>query len=144
VAIQLDHTIVHSRDPDAAAAFLTELFALPPPVPFGPFLSVKVANGVTLDYLSAGEMDVPGQHYAFLVSEEDFDAIYGRMRARSLAHWADPGCKQPDRINHHFGGRGVYFQDPSGHLMEIITRPYGNWDELLTPGRKHPASPVPR
>jgi len=130
MTIKLNHTIVHSRDPRASADFLTSLFGLPPAVPFGPFLGVQVANEVTLDFLDAEGMEVQMQHYAFLVGEEEFDQIFGRIRERGLEHWADPGRKHAGQINHHFGGRGVYFQDPSGHLLEIITRPYGKWDDV--------------
>jgi len=125
MTIKLNHTIVHSRDPRAAADFFTGLFGLPPAVPFGPFLGVQVGNEVTLDFLDAEDMQVQMQHYAFLVSEKEFDQIFGRIKERGLKHWADPGRKQAGRINRHDGGRGVYFQDPSGHLLEIITRPYG-------------------
>jgi catechol 2,3-dioxygenase-like lactoylglutathione lyase family enzyme len=124
MAIKLNHTIVHSKDPRASADFLVSLFGLPPPVPFGPFLGVQVSNEVTLDYLSAGDMEVQGQHYAFLVSDEEFDQIFGRIKARGLDYWADPHLSAKGEINHHFGGRGVYFMDPSGHLLEIITQPY--------------------
>jgi catechol 2,3-dioxygenase-like lactoylglutathione lyase family enzyme len=127
---KLNHTIVHSRDPREAANFFVSLFGLPPPVPFGPFFGVVVDNEVTLDFLGADGIDVQPQHYAFLVGEEEFDQIFGRIVERGIDHWADPGLRQPGRINHHFGGRGVYFRDPSGHLLEIITRPYGKWDEL--------------
>jgi catechol 2,3-dioxygenase-like lactoylglutathione lyase family enzyme len=130
MAIKLNHTIVHSSDPRGAAEFLCDLFSLPAPEPFGPFFSVKVANEVTLDYLSAGDMDVQLQHYAFLVSDEEFDRIFGRMKERGMTYWADPGRKQAGEINRHWGGRGVYFMDPSGHLLEIITKPYGKWEEL--------------
>jgi catechol 2,3-dioxygenase-like lactoylglutathione lyase family enzyme len=85
-----------------------------------------VDNEVTLDFLDAEGMEIQMQHYAFLVSDAEFDAIFGRIQQRGLDYWADPGRSQKDRINHHFGGRGVYFQDPSGHLLEIITRPYGS------------------
>jgi catechol 2,3-dioxygenase-like lactoylglutathione lyase family enzyme len=128
--IKLNHTIVHSRDPRAAAEFLTSLFGLPAAVPFGPFLVVQVANDVSLDYLPAGDMEIQTQHYAFLVGEDEFDQIFGRIKERGLTYWADPMRKLDGQINHHFGGRGVYFPDPSGHLLEIITRPYGKWDEL--------------
>lgn len=129
MAIQLNHTIVHSRDPRGAAEFLASLFGLAAPVPFGPFWGVTVDNEVTLDFLDAEGMDVQMQHYAFLVGDEEFDRIFARIQERGLEHWADPGRKQAGKINHHFGGRGVYFQDPSGHLLEIITRPYGKWED---------------
>jgi catechol 2,3-dioxygenase-like lactoylglutathione lyase family enzyme len=125
MAIKLNHTLVHSRDKRASANFLADLFGLPKPVPFGPFLGVEVANEITLDFYDA-EGDIASQHYAFLVSEAEFDAIFGRIQARGLDFWADPGQRQKGKINHHDGGRGVYFEDPSGHLLEIITRPYGS------------------
>jgi catechol 2,3-dioxygenase-like lactoylglutathione lyase family enzyme len=127
MAIKLNHTIVHSIDPDAAAQFFAGLFGLPPPKSFGPFLDVEVSNEVTLAFLSAGGMEVQTQHYAFLVSDQEFDEIFARVKKRKLKYWADPGMKQEGEINHHFGGRGVYFQDLSGHLLEIITQPYGAW-----------------
>ena len=126
MTIKLNHTIVHSRDQRAAAEFFAELFGLPAPVPFGPFLGVEVANEVTLDFLDAEGMEIQAQHYAFLVSEREFDEIFGRIKARGLAYWADPGQAREGKINRHDGGRGVYFEDPSGHLLEIITKPYGS------------------
>lgn len=125
MAVKLNHTIVHSRDPRAAADFYAGLFGLPAPVPFGPFLDVVMGNEVTLAFLDAGEMEVQAQHYAFLVNEQEFDQIVGRIRERALPYWADPGKRSQGEINRHYGGRGVYFEDPSGHLLEIITRPYG-------------------
>jgi catechol 2,3-dioxygenase-like lactoylglutathione lyase family enzyme len=130
MAIKLNHTIVHSRDPRASADFLAGLFALAAPVPFGPFFDVQVGNEVTLAFLDAEGMEIQTQHYAFLVGEKEFDQIFGRIQERGLKYWADPGQKQAGKINRHFGGRGVYFEDPSGHLLEIITRPYGKWDEI--------------
>ena len=130
MAIKLNHTIVHSKDPRASADFLAGLFGLPAPTPFGPFLDLEVANEVTLAYLSAGDMEVQTQHYAFLIGDAEFDAIFGRIKQKKLKYWADPGMSQEGKINHHFGGRGVYFQDPSGHLMEIITKPYGKWEDV--------------
>ena len=128
MAIKLNHTIVISRDKRAASTFLTELFGLPAPVPFGPFLGVQVANEVTLDFVDeAGE--ITAQHYAFLVDESEFDAIFGRIRQRGLAYWADPEQSAAGQINTRDGGRGVYFEDPSGHLLEILTRPYGSGDK---------------
>ena len=131
MAIKLNHTIVHSREPRAAAEFYTSIFGLPAPVRFGPFLDVEVGNEVTLAFLGFDESDgaLQTQHYAFLVSEAEFDQILDRIKGRGLKHWADPGQRQEGAINRHFGGRGVYFEDPSGHLLEIITRPYGSWDE---------------
>jgi len=126
MTIKLNHTIVHSKDPRAAASFFAELFGLEKPRPFGPFLDVEVQNEVTLAFLDAEDMEIQAQHYAFLVSEQEFDQIFGRIQARGLEYWADPGQKQQGRINRHYGGRGVYFEDPSGHLLEIITRPYGS------------------
>jgi catechol 2,3-dioxygenase-like lactoylglutathione lyase family enzyme len=121
--VQLNHTIVHARDKRASATFLTEILGLPEPTPFGPFLVVEAANGVSLDFI-----EEPGepQHYAFLVTEEEFDAIFGRITERGLAYWADPGRRRPGEINRNDGGRGVYWEDPDGHLLEIITRPYGS------------------
>jgi catechol 2,3-dioxygenase-like lactoylglutathione lyase family enzyme len=130
MSIQLNHTIVHARDPQTSASFLVDLFGLPAPEPFGPFLDIKLSNEVTLAYLSAGDMEIQIQHYAFLVSDEEFDQIFGRIEQQRLTYFADPGMKLKGEINHHFGGRGVYFQDPSGHLLEMMTRPYGSWSEI--------------
>lgn len=125
MAIKLNHTIVISRDKRAASSFFTEVFGLPPAVPFGPFLGVQVANEVTLDFVDdAGE--ITAQHYAFLVEESEFDAIFARIKQRKLDYWADPGQHEAGQINTRDGGRGVYFEDPSGHLLEILTRPYGS------------------
>ncbi|OBH50328.1 VOC family protein [Mycobacterium sp. E2479] len=127
MAISFNHTIVASRDKHESAEFLAELFGLPSPKPFGHFMVVELEHGASLDYADAPEgADIPRQHYAFLVSEQEFDAIYDRMRSRGLQHWADPGATRPGEINHNHGGRGVYFPDPSGHAMEILTSPYGS------------------
>jgi catechol 2,3-dioxygenase-like lactoylglutathione lyase family enzyme len=124
MSVELNHTIVAARDRRATAEFLTEVLGLDDPTSFGPFLVVEVANGVSLDVAHA-EGEIPPQHYAFLVSEAEFDEIFGRIRARDLPYWADPGRRRPGEINHNDGGRGVYFPDPNGHFLEIITRPYG-------------------
>ncbi len=125
MTVQLNHTIVWCRDKARSAAFFTEVFGRPAGVPFGPFLVVEVDNGVSLDFHTVDEEIVP-QHYAFLVGEDEFDAIFGRVLERGLEHWADPLRSQPGEINHHDGGRGVYFEDPDRHVLEIITRPYGS------------------
>jgi hypothetical protein len=127
MAITFNHTIVAAKDRSASATFFAEMFGLPKPKEFGPFLAVPLAHEASLDYAQVGPDDeIHPQHYAFLVSEDEFDAIYGRIRARDLQHWADPRGSRPGEINHNDGGRGVYFQDPAGHYLEIITRPYGS------------------
>lgn len=124
MAIQLNHTIISSRDKTVSAAFLVDIFGLPQPVPYGPFLAVQVDNNVTLDFMEVSG-EIASQHYAFLVSEEEFDQILDRIEGRALAHWADPGHTRPG-INTNDGGRGTYFSDPDGHNLEAITRPYGS------------------
>ena len=125
MAIKLNHTIVYSRDKRASADFLTGLFGLPDAVPFGPFLGVEVANEVTLDFYNTSST-IPAQHYCFIVDEDEFGAIFGRIQERGLDFWADPGHRIAGEINTHDGGRGVYFDVPSGHILEIITQPYGS------------------
>lgn len=125
MTVRLNHTIVHARDKRASADFYSSLFRLARPVPFGPFLDVETGNEVTLAFFETADNFEP-QHYAFLVSEAEFDQIFGRVKARGLAYWADPAKSQNGEINTHFGERGVYFEDPGGHLLEIITRPYGS------------------
>ncbi|WP_421844891.1 VOC family protein [Mycobacterium sp.] len=127
MTISFNHTIVASHDKKKSAEFLTDLFGLPSPEPFGRFMVVALEHGANLDYadVPAG-VEIPPQHYAFLVSDKDFDAIYARIQARELPHWADPGSTRPGEINHRDGGRGVYFLDPSGHFLEILTHPYGS------------------
>ena len=125
MAVQLNHTIVAARDKQEEAAFLTEILGLPAAVPFGPFMTVQADNDVTLDVAdSSGE--IAPQHYAFLVSESEFDDIFGRIRQRGVSYWADPFHQSPGEINTRDGGRGVYFDDPNGHSLEILTRPYGS------------------
>jgi len=127
MTISFNHTIVASRDKRESAEFLAELFGLPDPTPFGRFMVVALEHGVSLDYADVAEgEEIRRQHYAFLGSDEDFDAIYGKIKSRGLQHWADPRQDRPGEINHSDGGRGVYFPDPSGHAMEILTRPYGS------------------
>jgi catechol 2,3-dioxygenase-like lactoylglutathione lyase family enzyme len=123
MTVELNHTIVHARDPYASAAFLARILEVPVGRPWGPFLPVAV-DRVTFDYVEdRGEFT--RQHYAFLVSDDVFDAAYARLVADGVQIWADPHRQQPGEINHHFGGRGVYIEDPNGHLIELITRPYG-------------------
>lgn len=124
MAVQLNHTIVHASDRRHSAEFLVELLGLDPPTPFGPFLVVRVANDVSLDF-AQDSAPIHPQHYAFLVTEDEFDQIFGRITALGLEYWADPSRREPGRINTNDGGRGVYWADPDGHMLEMITRPYG-------------------
>jgi catechol 2,3-dioxygenase-like lactoylglutathione lyase family enzyme len=124
--VQLNHTIVAARDKRAAAEFLATVLGLEVGPPFGPFLPVETTNGVTLDFMDSDADRIAPQHYAFLVSEGEFDAIFGRIQQAGIPFFADPGHGQAGRINHKDGGRGVYFPDPNGHNLEIITRPYGS------------------
>jgi catechol 2,3-dioxygenase-like lactoylglutathione lyase family enzyme len=135
MAVRLNHTIVAARDKDIAAKFLTEILGLPAPSLLGPFAVVQVSADTSLDYHDA-DGEITSQHYAFLVDESEFDAIFARIRDRRLAYWADPYRHQRDEINSWDGGRGLYFDDPNGHLLEIITRPYGSGG--TTTSRPHP------
>lgn len=125
MAIQLNHTIVRVRDKHESASFLAEILGLDKPTSYGPFLIVQVDNEVSLDFAD-DHGPVDPQHYAFLVDESEFDAIFDRIRERELPYWADPMKKRPGELNTNDGGRGVYWEDPSGHFLEIITRPYGS------------------
>jgi catechol 2,3-dioxygenase-like lactoylglutathione lyase family enzyme len=125
MSVQLNHTIVSCRDQQRSAAFLTGILGLPAATRFAHFLVVEADNGVSLDFSEASGEITP-QHYAFLVDEDDFDASFGRIREQGLTYWADPGQTRAGEINHRDGGRGVYFADPDGHLLELITRPYGS------------------
>jgi catechol 2,3-dioxygenase-like lactoylglutathione lyase family enzyme len=121
--VQLNHTIVAARDKHESAAFLAEILGRPAPTTYGPFAVVELDNDVSLDFID--DPEIHQRHYAFLVSEEEFDEIFARIRARGLAFWADPFEHRPGEINTNDGGRGVYWNDPNGHKLEIITRPYG-------------------
>lgn len=123
MAVQLNHTIIPAWDKVASASFLAEILGLGPPTPFGPFLCVETANGVSLDYADHDGSIEPA-HFAFLVTEEEFDAIFARVTERDLTFWADPHHTRENVINGH--GRGFYFEDPSGHNMEVLTRAYGS------------------
>jgi len=121
---ELNHTIVHATDPEAAATFLTEILGLPAPVSFGPFQAVVTGNGASLDYIAAGDEPFDTQHYSFLISDQELPAIRERVRARGLEIWGDPGRTRPGEIYEHNGGQGFYFLDPNGHFLEVQTRPY--------------------
>lgn len=123
--IRFNHTIVFADDKQQSARFLTDLLGLPAPQPAEHFLAVTLDDDVTLDYAESG-VAFTSQHIAFLVSEDDFDHIYERIRERTIPFWADPRKSSPGQINTNDGGRGLYFDDPGGHYFEIITRPYGS------------------
>ncbi|WP_227978689.1 VOC family protein [Deinococcus terrestris] len=89
-------------------------------------MSVVLEEGVHLQFAEPGVPEIQMQHYAFLVDDDTFDQVYGRMQSSGLEHWADPQGTLPGQINRHHGGRGVYFKDPAGHGLEIITRPYSS------------------
>lgn len=124
MAVEFNHTVAGASDKRRSAAWLTHLLGLPEATPYGPFMAVTLANGVTLDYI---EHDGPitSAHYCFLVSEPEFDDVVARLRAEDREFYADPFHQQPGRWNEDDGGRGLYFDDPDGHNMEVITVPYG-------------------
>ncbi|MEV5885233.1 VOC family protein [Streptomyces sp. NPDC052020] len=125
MSVELNHTIIHARDNRESAEFFTNLLDLEITAEWGPFIAVDLSNGVTLDFATVPADRITPQHYAFLISEEEFDAAYARIQRRGIEHYADPHQTRPGTINHNDGGRGVYFTDPVGHAMELITVPYG-------------------
>jgi catechol 2,3-dioxygenase-like lactoylglutathione lyase family enzyme len=125
MSVQLNHTIVWCRDQEKSSSFLADILGLPAPARFGPFHVVTLGNGVSLDY-HAVDRDVAMQHYAFLIGEDDFDRVFDRIRAQDIDYWADPARTRFGEINRNDGGRGCYFKDPDGHLLEVLTRPYGS------------------
>jgi hypothetical protein len=124
MSIELNHTIVHVSDKHRAAGDLAEILGVEPPTTYGPFAVLTLANGVSLDF--ADDHGAPdGQHYAFLVSEAEFDEIEQRIVERGLTYWADPFHRREGEINTNDGGRGLYWEGPDGHNLEIITVTYG-------------------
>lgn len=120
MAIELNHTIVAAHDPKASAQFLAGILGVEVGAPVAHFTPVTLANRVTLDYDRADQ--VAPQHYAFLVSDEEFEAAFGRIRDAGITYYADPGCTRAGEVYQGKAGhRGTYFRDPDGHLMEILT-----------------------
>jgi catechol 2,3-dioxygenase-like lactoylglutathione lyase family enzyme len=119
MTIELNHTIVPARDPKASAQFLADILGLPIDPPVAHFTPITLANRVTLDYDQ--QESFASNHYAFLVSDEEFDAAFGRIQDAGITFFADPGGRQAGQIYRSHGHRGTYFRDPSGHLMEILT-----------------------
>lgn len=124
MTVQLNHTIVWCHDNVKAARFLADMLGRPEPRTFLHFQIVELDNGVSIDFM-AKDGPVAMQHYAYLVDDVTFDHGLARIAALGLDHWADPARAQPGEINHHDGGRGVYFTDPDGHMLELLTTPYG-------------------
>ncbi|MGI5436393.1 VOC family protein [Streptomyces shenzhenensis] len=127
MSVELNHMIIHARDNWESAEFFAGLLGLGITAEWGPFVAVDLTNDVTLDFTTIPADRITPQHYAFLISEETFDAAYAHIRRRGIEHYADPHKTQPGTINHNDGGRGMYFLDPAGHFMEFITVPYGGW-----------------
>ncbi len=126
MTVSFNHTIVHSRDKQLSAEFISRIFGLPEPRPaWSYFMTVTLANGAVLDFENV-DREIVSQHYAFLVDDDDFDGILARIQAEQLPYWADPAKSVPQQINTNDGGRGVYFDDPDGHILEAITKPYGS------------------
>jgi catechol 2,3-dioxygenase-like lactoylglutathione lyase family enzyme len=124
MAVQLNHTIVLAKDREASARFYADVLGVKVAGRMGPFVVVALDNDVTLDFVSVGASAIPSQHYAFLVSDEEWDGIFARICDRGIAYWADPFHRRPGETNTEFGGRGVYFEDPNGHNLEIMTTNY--------------------
>jgi extradiol dioxygenase family protein len=122
VAVELNHTIVHAQDRQASAEFLARILDLEVGAPTGPFVPVMTSNGVTLDFMNTDRDAISTQHYAFLVTEEEFDGIFKRVQEGEVSFYADPAMRQAGQINTRGGGRGFYFADPVGHAMEVLTR----------------------
>lgn len=120
MAVELNHTIVPAHDPKASAQFLADILGLPVDPPLAHFTPVTLANGVSLDFDHAD--DVHQNHYAFQVSDEEFNAAFGRIKDAGITYYADPQCRQEGQTYASKNGRrGTYFRDPDGHLMEILT-----------------------
>jgi catechol 2,3-dioxygenase-like lactoylglutathione lyase family enzyme len=136
MSIQLDHTVVVARDARASAEFLAHVLGLEVGAPVGPFIPVVLANGVTLDFYSAPDPDDGARfaHLAFLVSDDEFDAAHARLEADGVTYYDGPHLNRPGAVNRHDGGKGLYFLDPAGTTMELITVPYGGWPAGRKPG----------
>ncbi|HEV8680804.1 MAG TPA: VOC family protein [Stellaceae bacterium] len=119
MAIVLDHTIVPAHDKVASARFFARIFGLDYKGPHSHFAPVQVNDALTLDFDERGPFDM--HHYAFKVSEAEFDAIFGRVKEEGIAYGSGPRSRTDREINHRRGGRGVYFEDPNGHVLEILT-----------------------
>ncbi|APE35998.1 glyoxalase [Nocardia mangyaensis] len=129
MSVQFNHTIVGCHDNRETAEFWADILGLDIGKEAGPFIPIPLAHGAVFDFARVPPhiSEIQPQHYAFLVSEAEFDAAYAKIQRYKLDHWADPQQHGINEINHHDGGRGVYFLDPNGHFLELITVPYGGW-----------------
>ncbi|GAA3895241.1 VOC family protein [Streptomyces gulbargensis] len=122
--VSFDHTIIVSKNREESARFFRDLLECPAAPSWGPFLNVQLDDGTLLQFAEPPVEEVQMQHYAFLVDDDLFDRAYDRLRERGVEHWADPQMTRPGETNTGHGGRGVYFKDPAGHAIELLTRPY--------------------
>jgi catechol 2,3-dioxygenase-like lactoylglutathione lyase family enzyme len=122
MTITLNHTIVPSHDKVESARFYSRIFGFEYAGEFSHFIVVKVNDTLSLDFDNREEFEP--HHYAFKVSEQEFDEIFGRLKAENIKYGSGPFEPENMRINHNDGGRGVYFRDPSGHLLEMLTVDY--------------------
>ncbi|MFE4665538.1 VOC family protein [Streptomyces sp. NPDC056716] len=140
MTITLNHTIVVCSDKHESAAFLAGVLGLEASEVWGPFISVVVPP-VALDFIDVADYQaatsdaIAPQHYAFLMDEEEFDGVFDRIRSSGIAYFADQFLEEAGKINHHYDGRGVYFRDPSGHIIECLTQPYTGTPHGVEKGR---------
>jgi catechol 2,3-dioxygenase-like lactoylglutathione lyase family enzyme len=118
-----NHTIIAAKDRNESAAFFRELLEVEAAPSWGPFTNLLLEGGVLLQFAEP-PVEIQMQHYAFLVDDDLFDRAYARLVDREITHWADPQMRRAGETNTEHGGRGVYFKDPAGHGIELITRPY--------------------
>ncbi|MFD7325441.1 VOC family protein [Streptomyces sp. NPDC059875] len=125
MSVSFNHTIIAAKDSKESALFFRELLELPEAPSWGPFTNIQLTDGVLLQFATPPpHIEIQMQHYALLIDDELFDRAYRRLCDRGVEHWADPQMQRPGEINNGHGGRGVYFKDPAGHAIELITRPY--------------------
>jgi catechol 2,3-dioxygenase-like lactoylglutathione lyase family enzyme len=127
MTVSFDHTVIYAHDRAESANFFAAVFGLPEPVESGQFLTVRLADGVTLHFARMGfGRPLITQHYAFTLSDAEFDQLYKRLTEREVEHWADARGSRPGCVYTDGDRRGVFFLDPSGHQLEALThRPHG-------------------
>ena len=123
MAFYLDHTIVPAHDKEASARFFARIFGLEYRGTWGPFAPVKVNETLSMDF-DDRRQQFDALHYAFITSDDEFDTVLGRVKQEGLPFGSGPGSLEDGQINHLYGGRGFYFRDPNGHVLEVITHTY--------------------